>query len=124
MNNDIIIYAKIDEHNSIIRIVSNVFLDDTDGYEEIDRWIEGQDRYLYAHADNGEYVKEKHGKSLYDEQGRPNYHGDWIEWTEEEKQEKYPEQEPEPSELEQLKKRQEITEQALQDLILMTLGGE
>lgn len=37
---------------------------------------------------------------------------------------KLPEPEPQPSELEQLKKRQEITEQALQDLILMTLGGE
>lgn len=124
MNNDIIIYAKYDENNSIIRIVSNIFLDDTEGYEQIDQWQEGQDRYLYAHADNGEYVKQKHGKPLFDEKGRPNYHGDWVEWTEEEKQEKYPTPEPEPSELEQLKKRQEITEQALQDLILMTLGGE
>lgn len=124
MNNDIIIYAKRDENNSIIRIVSSCILDDTEGYEEIDRWTEGQDRYLYAHADNGDYVIEKHGKPLYDEKGRPNYHGDWVEWTEEEKQEKYPTPEPEPSELEQLKKRQEITEQALQDLILMTLGGE
>ena len=47
-----------------------------------------------------------------------------ISCIEEKKQEKYPTPEPEPSELEQLKKRQEITEQALQDLILMTLGGE
>lgn len=34
------------------------------------------------------------------------------------------EPEPQPSELDLLKERQEITEQALQDLILMTLGGE
>lgn len=122
--NELIIYAKRDENDSIIRLVSNIFLDNTEGHEEIDRWTEGQDRYLYAHADNGEYVKQKHGKPLFDEQGIPNYHGNWVEWTEEEKQEKYPTPEPEPSELEQLKKRQEITEQALQDLILMTLGGE
>ena len=67
MNNDIIIYAKYDEHNSIIRIVSNIFLDNIEGYEEIDRWVEGEDRYLYAHADNGDYVQTKHGKPLYDE---------------------------------------------------------
>lgn len=122
MDNDIIVYVNRDTNNSIIDIRSNIFLDDTEGYEEIDRWTEGQDRYLYAHADNGEYVKEKHGKPLFDEQGRPNYHGKWVEWTEEEKQEKYPTPEPEPSELEQLKKRQEITEQALQDLIIATLS--
>lgn len=90
---DIIIYVKPDKHDSIVRIVSNIFLDDTDGYKEIDRWKEGEDRYLYAHVDNGKYVKEKHGKPLYDEQGRPNYHGDWVEWTDEEKQEKYPQTE-------------------------------
>lgn len=90
MNNDIIIYAKCDENNSIIRIVSNIFLDNTTGYEEIDKWVEGQDRYLYAHADNGEYVQAKHGKPLYDENGRPNYYGDFVEWNEEKKKEKYP----------------------------------
>lgn len=37
---------------------------------------------------------------------------------------KLPEPEPQPSELDLLKERQERTEQALQDLILMTLGGE
>ena len=101
MNNDIIIYAKYDEHNSIIRIVSNIFLDDTEGYVEIDRWVEGEDRYLYAHADNGEYAKEKHGKPLYDEQGRPNYHGDFVEWTEEEKEKNYPLPTQQPTEQEQ-----------------------
>lgn len=90
MNNDIIIYAKYDENNSIIRIVSNIFLDDTDGYVEIDRWVKGEDRYLYTHADDGEYVKEKHGKPLYDEKGIPNFHGNFVEWSEEEKNEKYP----------------------------------
>lgn len=124
MDNELIIFLKRDKNNSIIDIRSNVFLTNTDGYEEIDRWVNGEDRYLYAHADNNEYIKIKHGKYLYDVLGRPNYHGDWVEWNEEEKQEKYPTPEPEPSELEQLKKRQEITEQALQDLILMTLGGE
>lgn len=89
MNNDIIIYAKKDEHNSIIRIVSNIFLDNTEGHEQIDQWQEGQDCYLYAHADNGEYVQTMHGKPLYDENGIPNFHDDFVEWTDEEKKEKY-----------------------------------
>lgn len=101
MNNDIIIYAKRDENNSIIRIVSSCILDDTEGYEEIDRWVEGEDRYLYAHADNGEYVKEKHGKPLYDENGIPNYHGDFVKWTEEKKETNYPLPTQQPSEQDQ-----------------------
>lgn len=35
-----------------------------------------------------------------------------------------PEPDPELTELDKLKMRQEVTEQALQDLILMTMGGE
>lgn len=111
MNNDIIIYAKYDENNSIIRIVSNIFLDNTEGYEEIDRWTEGQDRYLYAHADNGDYVKEKHGKPLYDEQGRPNFHGDFVEWSEKEKKEKYPTTDDEKA----------IQEEKLNNMMLMSM---
>lgn len=106
MNDDIIIYAKRDEHNSIIRIVSNIFLTDTTGYEQIDQWQEGQDRYLYAHADNGEYVKDKHGKPLYDENGIPNFHDNFVEWTDEEKKEKYPQ-------TENIKAEQEATLQTM-----------
>lgn len=90
MNNDIIIYAQRDKHNSITYVVSSIFLKNTDGYEEIDRWVEGKDKYIYAHADNGEYIKEKHGKPLFDEKGIPNYYGNFVEWNEEEKKEKYP----------------------------------
>ena len=111
MNNDIIIYAKYNKNNSIIRIVSNIFLDNIEGYEEIDRWVEGQDRYLYAHADNGEHVKEKHGKSLYDEKGIPNYRGDFVEWTEKEKKEKYPTTDDEKA----------IQEEKLNNMMLMSM---
>lgn len=124
MDNDIIIYIKRDIYDSITDIRSNIFLDDTDGYEEIDRWSEGQDRYLYAHCDNGEYIKEKHGKSLYDENGKPNFHDDFVEYTDEEKEKLYPTPTTEPSELEKLKMEQEVTAQAVQDLILMMMGGE
>ena len=124
MENDILIYAKKDEHNSIIRIVSNIFLDNTEGYVEIDRWIEGEDRYLYAHADNGEYMLQKHGKPLYDENGKPNFHDDFVEYTDEEKEKLYPTPIPEPTEFEKLKMEQEVTAQAVQDLILMMMGGE
>lgn len=90
MNNEILVYAKYDENNSIVDILSSIFLNDTEGWVQIDEWQDGQDRYLYAHADNGEYAQEKHGKPLYDESGRPNFHGDFVEWTEEEKKEFYP----------------------------------
>lgn len=123
MNDEILIYAKLDSNKSIVQIVSSIFVEDTKGYTQIDAWHEGQDRYLYAHADNGEYVQSKHGKTLFDDLGRPNFHDDFIEWTEEEKQAKYPIQKPEPSELEKLKMEQEVTAQAVQDLILMTMGG-
>lgn len=95
MNNEILIYAKYDENNSIVAIRSSIFLNDTEGWSQIDEWQEGQDRYMYAHADNGEYVQEKHGKPLYNESGRPNFHGDFVEWTAEEKEEFYPPTEPE-----------------------------
>lgn len=89
MNTEIKVYAKYDSNNSIIAIRSSIFLDDTDGWIQIDEWEAGQDRYMYAHADNGEYVQSKHGKSLYDENGIPNFHDNFVEWTAEEKNEKY-----------------------------------
>ena len=92
MNDEILVYAKYDENNSIIAIRSSIFLNDTDEWTKIDEWTDGQDRYMYAHADNGDYVQEKHGKPLYDDSSRPNFHGDFVEWTEEEKSEYYPEQ--------------------------------
>lgn len=87
---EIIIYIKRDENNSITSIRSNIFIDDTEDWEEIDRWKAGEDRYLYTHADNGEYVLKKYGKPLYDERGIPNYHGNFVEWNEEEKKTNYP----------------------------------
>ena len=123
MNDEILIYIKRDEQDSIVSISSDIFIDDLTGWEKVDEWIDGEDRYIYAHADNGDYVLEKHEKPLYDENGIPNFHDDWIEWTEEEKAEKYPIPEPEPSEIEKLRIEQEVTAQAVQDLILMMMGG-
>ena len=92
------------------------------GYVKID---EGTDGTIYGHA-KPNYLKMKYGKSLLDDKNRCNYKyiDKVIELTDDEKETLFPPVEPQPSELEQLKKRQEITEQALQDLILMTLGGE
>lgn len=121
------VYVKRDENKSIISIQSSIFLADTDGWELIDEWQEGQDRYIYAHVSNGEYVREKYGNPLYDEQGRPNYYDDFLLWTDEEKEELYPmiEYSDQKDELEDLKERQLILENALQDMILMTMkGGE
>nr|DAW10600.1 MAG TPA: hypothetical protein [Caudoviricetes sp.] len=98
MNDEILIYIKRDEQDSIVSISSDIFIDDLTGWEKVDEWIDGEDRYIYAHADNGEYVQLFHEKPLYDENGIPNFHDDWIEWTEEEKAEKYPPAKPQPTE--------------------------
>lgn len=125
MNNDIIIYVLHDEHNSITHVVSSIFLKDTEGYEEIDRYHdimllsdEQVDlRYVYAHADNGEYVKLIHGNTLFDEKGRPNYHGDWVEWTEEEKEQYYPLPTLQPTEQEM------INAQLIKEIALLKVGA-
>lgn len=98
---EILIYAKYDDKKSIIAIRSNIFLEDKTEWTKIDEWVEGQDRYMYAHADNGEYVQEKHGKPLFDDKGRPNFHDDFVEWTDEKKKELYPIAEIDPEKLEQ-----------------------
>lgn len=106
MNDEILIYIKRDANGSITAIKSNIFLDDTFEWEEIDQYHEimllseeqKDMRYIYVHADNGEYVQLLHGKPLYDELGRPNFHDRFIEWTEEEKAEKYPPAKPQPTE--------------------------
>lgn len=97
---EIFIYAKYDINMSIIDIRSNVFLTDTEGYTQVDQYApimlldteynESDRRYMYAHADNGEYIEVIHGKPMFDDLGRPNFHDSFVEWTEEEKEEKYP----------------------------------
>lgn len=89
MNDEIVIYVKRDENKSIIDIRSNYFIDDLNGWEKVDEWKKGQNRYMYDHADNGEYVLNKHGKPLFDENGIPNFHANFIAWSEEEKKDKY-----------------------------------
>lgn len=123
-NSSITIYVKMDENNSLIGLQSSIFLEDMNGWNLVDEWKEGEDRYMYAHADNGEYIMSKHGYPLYDELGRPNYHDDFLLWTVEEKEKLYPihEDEVQPNKLEELEKRQELVEQALQDAILMMMG--
>lgn len=106
MKDEIIVYCKRDANGSIVEIKSNIFIEDTFEWEEIDQYHdvmllskEQKDmRYIYAHADNGEYVQLLHGKPLYDELGRPNFHDNFIEWKEEEKAEKYPPAKPQPTE--------------------------
>lgn len=108
MNDGILIYAQYDENKSITAIRSNIFINDLNDWIKIDEWSEGQDRYMYAHADNGEYAQEKHGKPLYDDLGRPNFHDDFVEWTEEEKKEKYPIIDTKPEEPTEKEKQKEL----------------
>lgn len=124
------VYAKKDEQGSIVDVWStgNQALGDIrtiediefDGYVLID---EGMDGTIFGYAQIN-YAEKLHGKPLFDELRRPNFHDDWVEWTEEEKTEKYPILNPQPSELEKLKAEQEVTAQALQELMMVVLGGE
>lgn len=117
-NMEILIYAKYDINMSIIDIRSNIFLSDTEGYTQIDKYEpimlldtesnESDRRYMYAHADNGEYIQMVHGKPLFDDKGRPNFHDNFVEWTEEEKEAKYPTPEPSPSDIEVLKEENKL----------------
>lgn len=119
----LIIYVKYDSNNSIILMRSNIFLDEPDGWTQIDEWVSGEDRYLYAHADNGEYIQEKHGKPLYDDKGRPNFHDNFILWTEEEKEELYPIQEPETSEPQDIEELRAYFNKKLNELAALTIEG-
>lgn len=98
------VYVKKDEHGSIVEVWStgNKALGDLrteqemmeDGYTFIDEGTDG-DIYGYAQVN---YAEKLHGKPLYDELGRPNFHDRFIGWTEEEKAEKYPPAKPQPTE--------------------------
>ena len=119
MKDEIIVYVKCDKNNLIVDIRSNIFLIDVQDYIEIDRWKEGEERYIYAHADNGEYIKNKHGLAIRDESGKPNYK--YIDakiqkLTEEEKEQLYPVVQEEGL---TDKERISLLEQAMQDLILI-----
>lgn len=92
------------------------------GYIKID---EGSDGEIFGRAQVN-YLPMKYGKPTYDEKMRCNfsYVDEVHELIEEEKEKFFPPVEPQPSELEKLKVEVEVTAQAVQDLILMTMGGE
>ena len=124
------VYAKLDDNKCITDIWStgNQCLGDSRSIEETEalgyvKIDEGTDGEIYGHAQPN-YLLMEYGKPTYDEQMRCNYKyiDKVIKLSEEEKETFFPPVEPQPSELELLKKRQELTEQALQDLILATLS--
>ena len=126
------VYALPDENKCITDIWStgNQALGDKTTEEEIMQrgYVlidEGTDGEIYGRAQVN-YLEKKHGKPTYDEKMRCNFsYVDSIhELTEEEKEKFFPPVEPQPSELEKLKVEVEVTAQAVQDLILMTMGGE
>ena len=102
-NMKIKVYAKINENNIITDINSSIFLNNVEGYIQID---EGSgDRYAHA---QGNYLE----KPLVDESGRFNYKfedGKVLELTEEEKNTLFPKTEAAPS------KQEEINSALLQE---------
>ena len=95
-NMKIKVYAKINEHNIITDINSSIFLNNIEGYIQIDEGSGDK----YAHA-QGNYLE----KSLVDESGRFNYKfedGKVLELTEEEKNTLFPKTEVQPSKQEEI----------------------
>lgn len=75
-----IVYIRIDNNGSIIEINSDAFLDNTEGYIELDSGYGDK----YHHAQNNYF-----SKPLYDERWYANYkmeNGEVLERTEEEKE--------------------------------------
>lgn len=103
LNNTIKVYVKINENNIITDINSSIFLNDIEGYMQIDEGSGDK----YAHA-QGNYLE----KSLVDKSGRFNYKfedGKVLELTEEEKNTLFPKTEVQPS------KQEEINSALLQE---------
>lgn len=87
MDEEIKVYAKLDENNVIISVNSSIFLKDTTDYIEIAKGSGDK----YAHAQSN-YLD----KDIMDEQGRYNYkyyRKKVVELTEEEKETLFPVQE-------------------------------
>lgn len=127
------VFARFDKNSCITDIWStgNQCLGDKrtieemqeNGYIQID---EGANGTIYGHAQPN-YLSMKFGKPTYDEQMKPNFKyidDNIVELTDEEKTSLFPPVEPQPTEIELIKQRQEVTEQAVQDLILTMMGGE
>lgn len=126
------VYIHTDNNKCIRNILSTAFFTEQElkekGFVYIDEFSVSTDipTEMHGHYIAENYFDSKFGKSMMDEKYRSNFsYVDSIhELTEEEKEKFFPLVEPQPSELEKLKMRQEVTEQAVQDLILMTMGGE
>jgi hypothetical protein len=96
IDNKIKVYIKIDENNIIKDINSSIFLNNVEGYIQVD---EGQGD-KYAHA-QGNYLD----KGLIDSKGKYNYKlvdGKVVELTTEEKATLFPPVAPQPTEQELL----------------------
>ena len=95
-NMKIKVYVKINEQNIITAINSSIFLNNIEGYTQIDEGSGDK----YAHA-QGNYLD----KSLVDESGRYNYkfeNGQILELTDEEKNTLFKKPEPTPSKQEEI----------------------
>lgn len=127
MDNIYKVYVKADSNNCITGVESTAFYDEQELIEKGFIYIdEGSSGEIYGHAQPN-YLLKQYGEPCYDDQCRCNYKLIDLKpviLTEDEKQILFPKHEQEPSELDRLKEQQERTDAAVQDLILMIVGGE
>lgn len=121
------VYIKTDNNNCVTSVESTAFHEENqlvdDGYIFVD---EGENGEVYGHAQPN-YLRSKYGKSTFDENVKPNFKytdNSIVELTDEEKETLFPIPEAQPNEIDLLKEQQERTDSALQDLIIMMMGGE
>lgn len=117
------VYALLDKNKCIIGIESTAFHDENElienDYIKIDEGINGD---IYGHAQPN-YLREKHGKPMHDEQMRCNFKligGVVNVLTEEEKTILYP---IDTTRKPTTEERISLMEDAVQELILMQLGA-
>lgn len=114
------VYVRLDTHNAITKIFSSVFAVPKDTDVLID--IGSGDKY--HHCQNC-YLED----TTYDSNYLPNFKylegsNSIVRLTDDEKLAWYPKKEEVPTEMDILKERQDLTEAALQELILTTMGGK
>ena len=113
------VYIKLNSNNCIEAVESSAFYDEKELIEQDHVLLdEGADGEVYGHAQPN-YLLMKYGKSTYDEQLRPNFKyvgGQVIALTDQEKDEWFKPEPPQPSEQEL------INAQLMREIALLKAG--
>ena len=126
------IYIELGNHNCVHKMLSTAFYTE----EELEKReaiyidtvsLEDNDDTVNGQCLQNTYFVDKYGEPVLDGEGKSNFKYEIskiVKLSKEEKEQFFPPVKTQPSELEKLKLEQEVTAQAVQDLILMMMEGE